>query len=134
MYAVQQLPNLTTIFQNELRSIDGDVYRLQIAFLNSIPSCCQFARHRLRAIYKYPGDSDDAGWRSRCCRAIENNETVLVVATVDLPGPASRSARAASIQRRIPLRLGHDAHNRHPEPLSRRAAARIGRRSVGISS
>jgi hypothetical protein len=76
MYS-QQLPNLTTIFQNELRSIDGDVYRLQIAFLNSI-LLAPFAG-TVTGVYKYPGDSVRAG---EPVLRVENNETVLVVATV----------------------------------------------------
>jgi biotin carboxyl carrier protein len=76
MYS-QQLPNLTTIFQNELRSIDGDVYRLQIAFLSSI-LLAPFAG-TVTGVYKYPGDSVRAG---EPVLRVENNETVLIVATV----------------------------------------------------
>jgi len=38
MYA-QNLPNLASVFQNELTSIDSDVYRLQIAYVNSLVLC-----------------------------------------------------------------------------------------------
>jgi hypothetical protein len=73
----QQLPHLTTIFQNELRSIDGDIYRLQIAFLNSI-LLAPFAG-TVTGVYKNPGDPVRAG---EPVLRLENNNTVLLVATV----------------------------------------------------
>jgi hypothetical protein len=73
----QPLPNLTTVFENELLSIDGDVYRLQISFLNSI-LLSPFAG-TVTGVYKNPGDPVRAG--DPVVR-VENNDTALLVATV----------------------------------------------------
>lgn len=36
LQSAQNIPNLTTVFRNELASIDANVYQLQIAYLNTI--------------------------------------------------------------------------------------------------
>ncbi len=75
--ANQSLPHLETIFANELRCIDLDVVRLQVALLNTmltspIPG-------RVTGVYKNPGDSVTAG--EPVCR-VEDDSTVLLAGQV----------------------------------------------------
>ena len=53
----QNLPNLAQVFQNELNTIDNNVYRLQIAFLNTILMSPIPARYG----YLLPGDCVEGG-------------------------------------------------------------------------
>jgi biotin carboxyl carrier protein len=80
--AGQNLPNLAQVFQNELNSIDGDIYRLQIGFLNTI-LMSPFAG-TVTGIYKNPGDSVRAG---EPVIRVENNQTVHLMAMLVYRGP-----------------------------------------------
>jgi hypothetical protein len=71
----QNLPNLTQVFQNELDTIDNNVYRLQIAFLNTI--LMSPIPGTVTGIYKNPGDPVKAG---EAVMRVENTGTVLLVA------------------------------------------------------
>jgi hypothetical protein len=73
----QNLPNLSQVFQNELNSIDGDIFRLQVAFLNTI--LMSPISGTVTGIYKSPGDSVRAG---EPVVRVENNDVVLLVATL----------------------------------------------------
>ena len=54
MYS-QKFQNLEQVFQNELNSIDGDVYRLQIAFLSTI--LMSPINGIVTGVYKNPGEA-----------------------------------------------------------------------------
>ena len=71
------LPNLVNIFNNDLSSMDSDVYRLQVAFLNTI-LLAPFAG-TVTGVYKNPGDAVKAG---EPVIRVEDNTTVLLVATL----------------------------------------------------
>jgi multidrug efflux pump subunit AcrA (membrane-fusion protein) len=73
----QNLPHLAQVFANELNNIDADVYRLQIAYLNTI-LMSPFAG-TVTGLYKLPGDMVRAG---EPVARVENNATVLLSATV----------------------------------------------------
>jgi hypothetical protein len=80
----QNLPYLTAVFQNELNSIDGDVFRLQIAYLNTI--LMSPIAGTITGIYKSPGDVVRAG---EPVIRVENNAVVLLVAILIYRGPIS---------------------------------------------
>ncbi len=86
MYS-QQLPNLTQIFANELRSMDGDVYRLQIAFLSSL--LMSPFRATVTGIYKHPGESVRGG---EPVIRVENNAIVQLVGTLVYRDPITLGA------------------------------------------
>jgi len=73
----QNLPYLTSVFANELQSIDCDVYQLQVAFLNTI--LMSPISGTVTRIYKNPGDAVRAG---EPVIRVEDNSTILVVASV----------------------------------------------------
>src|SRR5258708_1119783 len=78
----QNIPHLEKIFENELASIDNDVYQLQIALLRSfltspIPGI-------VTGIYKNPGDPVSAG---EPVLRVENNDIVRLVANLVHRGP-----------------------------------------------
>jgi biotin carboxyl carrier protein len=73
----QNLPHLAQVFRNELSSIDSDVYRLQIAYLNTI--LMSPIPGIITGVYKNPGDAVKAG---ETVMRIENNEDILLVATL----------------------------------------------------
>ncbi len=75
--SAQNLPQLSTVFNNELLSIDSDVYRLQIAYLNTI-LLSPFAGV-VTGVYKNPGDAVRAG---EPVVRIENNGVILLDALV----------------------------------------------------
>jgi hypothetical protein len=81
MYA-QNLPRLAQVFANELQSIDGDVFRLQVAYLNTI--LMSPITGIVTGIYKQPGDAVKAG---EPVVRVENYDTVLLVANVVYRGP-----------------------------------------------
>jgi biotin carboxyl carrier protein len=81
MYA-QNLPNLAAVFQNELTSIDSDVYRTQIAYLNTI--LMSPIPGTVTGIYKNPGDCVRPG---EPVIRVENNDVVYLVATLVYRGP-----------------------------------------------
>jgi multidrug efflux pump subunit AcrA (membrane-fusion protein) len=78
----QNLPHLGTVFQNELNSIDGNVFRLQIAFLNTI--LMSPIAGVVTGVYKNPGDAVKAG---EPVVRVEDNNTIYLVATVIHRGP-----------------------------------------------
>jgi hypothetical protein len=78
----QNLPNLTQVFQNELNAMDGDVFRLQIAFLNTI--LMSPISGVVTGLYKNPGEPVRAG---EPVVRVENNDTVLLVANLVYRGP-----------------------------------------------
>jgi hypothetical protein len=81
MYS-QNLPNLSHVLNNERNSIDSDVYRLQIAFLNSI--LLSPISGTVTGIYKNPGDPVKAG---EPVIRVENDHTIFLSGTVVYPGP-----------------------------------------------
>jgi hypothetical protein len=83
MYA-QNLPFLAAVFQNELTSIDSDVYRTQIAYLNTI--LMSPIPGTVTGIYKNPGDAVRPG---EPVIRVENSAEILLVATLIFRGPIS---------------------------------------------
>lgn len=73
----QNLPYLETVFQNELTSIDLDVKRLQIAYLNTI--LMSPIDGIITGLYKNPGDCVTPG---EAVLRVENNQTVYLVGTL----------------------------------------------------
>ena len=73
----QNLPNLDTVFTNELRSIDLDVKRLQVRYLNTI--LMSPLKGIITGIFKNPGDFVKAG---EPVLRVEDNSTVYVIGTV----------------------------------------------------
>jgi biotin carboxyl carrier protein len=73
----QNLPHLAQVFRNELTSIDSDVYRLQIGYVNTI--LMSPIPGIITGVYKNPGDAVRAG---ETVMRIENNEDILLVATL----------------------------------------------------
>lgn len=71
----QNLPKLSEVFDNELQSIDGDVFQLQIAYLNTM--LMSPIAGTVTGIYKNPGEVVRAG---ETVLRIENNSVVLLVA------------------------------------------------------
>jgi hypothetical protein len=80
----QNLPYLGAVFQNELTSIDSDVYRTQIAYLNTI--LISPIKGVVTGVYKNPGDAVRLG---EPVIRVENNETIFIVATLVYRGPIS---------------------------------------------
>jgi biotin carboxyl carrier protein len=80
----QNLPNLLRVFKNELDSIDSDVYRLQIAYLNTF--LMSPIAGTVTGVYKHPGDAVKAG---EPVLRVENSATVLLVGTLIYRGPIS---------------------------------------------
>lgn len=78
----QNLPHLAQVFQNELNSIDSNVFRLQIALLNTI--LMSPIAGTITGIYKNPGDAVRAG---EPVVRVEDNSTIFLLATVIYPGP-----------------------------------------------
>jgi hypothetical protein len=83
MYS-QNLPYLAAVFQNELTSIDSDVYRTQIGYLNTI--LMSPIPGTVTGIYKNPGDAVRPG---EPVIRVENNDVVLLMATLVYRGPIS---------------------------------------------
>lgn len=80
--STRNVPNLDRVFGNELRSIDGNVVNLQIAFLNTI--LMSPINGTVTGIYRYPGDAIKAG---EPVLRIEDNSTILVVANLVFRAP-----------------------------------------------
>jgi hypothetical protein len=80
MYA-QNLPNLAQVFANELNSIDSDVYRLQIAYLNTI--LMSPIPGVVTGIYKNPGEAVRAG---EPVIRVENYTVILLEASLIFRG------------------------------------------------
>ncbi len=73
----QSLPNLDTVFTNELQSIDLDVKRLQVRYLNTI--LMSPLQGIITGIFKNPGDFVKAG---EAVLRVEDNSVVYVIGTV----------------------------------------------------
>jgi len=78
----QKLPYFAAIFQNELNSIDAEVFQLQIAYLNTI--LMSPISGTVTGVYKSPGDAVTAG---EPVIRIENSAEILLVATLIYRGP-----------------------------------------------
>jgi hypothetical protein len=78
----QNLPNLAQVFQNELNSIDGNVFRLQIAYLNSI--LLSPIAGVVTGVYRNPGEAVRAG---DTIIRVEDSSTIYLIATVIYRGP-----------------------------------------------
>lgn len=76
MYA-QNLPHLAQVFANELQSIDGEVFRLQVAYLNTI--LLSPIAGIVTGVFKQPGDAVKAG---EAVIRVENYDKVLLVANL----------------------------------------------------
>jgi hypothetical protein len=85
----QNLPYLDAVFQNELTSIDSDVYQIQIAFLNTILMSPMAGT--ITGIYKNPGDAVRPG---EPVIRVENNEQILLHATLIYRGPIAVGSTA----------------------------------------
>jgi HlyD family secretion protein len=79
--ASQNLPNLGQVFTNELNSIDADVCRLQVAYLDTI--LMSPIAGVVTGVYKNPGDFVSAG---EPVIRVEDNSTVLLVARLVFDG------------------------------------------------
>ncbi len=82
LQSAQNIPNLATIFGNELASIDADVYRLQIAYLNTI--LLSPIAGVVTGVYKNPGDPVRAG---EPVVRVEYFDVILIEAVVIFRGP-----------------------------------------------
>jgi hypothetical protein len=87
--ANQSLPYLPYVFANERNSMDADVYRLQIALLNTF--LMSPIEGIVTGVYKNPGDGVRAG---EPVLRIENSSTVLLVASLVYRGPIALHASA----------------------------------------
>ena len=82
LLSAQNIPNLATVYSNELASIDADVYQLQIAFLNTI--LLSPIAGVVTGIYKSPGDPVKAG---EPVIRVENFDVIQIEAVVIFRGP-----------------------------------------------
>jgi hypothetical protein len=80
----QNLASLGTVFANELTNIDASVYRLQIAYLNTI--LMSPIAGTITGVYKQPGEAVRAG---EPVVRVEDNSTVYLQATMIYRGPVS---------------------------------------------
>jgi hypothetical protein len=78
----QNLPNLAQVFQNELKNIDSNVFRLQIAVLDTI--LLSPIAGIVTGIYKNPGDAVRPG---EPVLRVEDNTSIYLVATIVHRGP-----------------------------------------------
>lgn len=85
----QNIPHLQKIFENELASLDNDVYQFQIALLRSI--LISPIPGIVTGIYKNPGDAVSAG---EPVLRVENNDVVRLVASLVHRGPISIGSTA----------------------------------------
>jgi hypothetical protein len=84
----QSVPHVVKLLENELASMDSDVYRTQIAYLNTI--LMSPIKGTVTGIYKNPGDAVRPG---EPVIRVENNETVFLVATVVYRGSITIGSR-----------------------------------------
>lgn len=80
--ATLNLPNLDLVLNNEKNNLDGDVCRLQIAYLNTI--LMSPIAGTVTGVYKQPGDCVKAG---EPVIRVEDSRTIYLVATVVYRGP-----------------------------------------------
>ena len=99
----QNLPHLAQVFQNELNSIDSNVFRLQVAFLDTI--LLSPIAGTVTGIYKNPGDAVKAG---EPVIRVEDNSNIYLVATVDTPRTHRRRAPTTNAASSKFYRDGHD--------------------------
>jgi len=85
----QNIPNLETIFSNELASVDNDVYQLQIALLRSF--LVSPVDGIVTGVYKEPGEAVSAG---EPVVRVEDNSRVHLVAGLVHSGPIPVGATA----------------------------------------
>jgi hypothetical protein len=78
----QKMPNISQIFENNLESMDLDVKRLQVAFMNTILLCP--INGVVTGLYKNPGDVVRAG---EPVMRVEDNSNIYVSARVVYRGP-----------------------------------------------
>jgi hypothetical protein len=78
----QNLPYLGAVFANELNSIDSDVYRVQIAYLNTI--LLSPIKGTVTGVYKNLGDPVRQG---EPVIRVENNDVIYLVAKLVFRGP-----------------------------------------------
>jgi hypothetical protein len=78
----QRMPNISQIFENNLASIDLDVKRLQITFLNTI--LLSPIRGVVTGLYKNPGEVVRAG---EPVMRVEDNTNIYLMAKVVYRGP-----------------------------------------------
>jgi hypothetical protein len=83
----QNLPFLEAVFTNELTMIDSDVYRTQLAYLNTI--LMSPIQGTVTGIYKNPGDAVTPG---EPVIRVENTDIIFLVATVLFRGRISVGA------------------------------------------
>jgi hypothetical protein len=79
MYSVN-FPNLKQVFENELNNIDCDIYRLQIAYANTM--LMTPISGTVTGVYKNPGDAVRAG---EPVIRVENDDTIFLVGTLICP-------------------------------------------------
>jgi biotin carboxyl carrier protein len=91
--ASQNLHNLETVLTNELQSIDCDIYRLQVAYLDTLLMSPIVGM--VTGVYKHPGDPVSAG---EPVLRIESTDQLLLTGTVIYPGPITPSVTVATIQ------------------------------------
>jgi hypothetical protein len=84
--------NLPQVFTNELNNIDGDVYRLQVAYANTL--LMSPITGIVTGIYKYPGDPVRAG---EPVLRIENNQSIFLVGTIIYQYPITPNVSTAQI-------------------------------------
>ena len=82
--AGQNMPFLGAVFLNELNAINADVFRTQIAYLNTI--LMSPISGTVTGIYKNPGDAVRAG---EPVIRVENSAEIFLVATLIYRGPIS---------------------------------------------
>jgi hypothetical protein len=88
----QNLPKLSTVLSNELLSIDAEVLKLQIAYLNTL-LMSPYAGV-ISAVFKNPGDAVRAG---EPVVRIENNAVILLDAVLIYRGPILINKTTASV-------------------------------------
>jgi len=84
----QNLKDLDTVFKNELNSIDRDIYRLQIAYLNTFLISPIYGT--VTGVYKNIGEVVRAG---EPIVRVENNSMILLVAVLKYRGKISTDNR-----------------------------------------
>jgi hypothetical protein len=78
--ATLNLKNLSTVLGNELSNIDGDVYRLQVAYANTL--LMSPIGGVVTGLYKYPGDPVRAG---EPVLRVEDNQTIFLEGVLVYP-------------------------------------------------
>ena len=116
--ATQNLADLPTVFQNELISIDLNVYQLQIAFLNTI--LLSPIGGIVTGIYKNPGDAVRAG---EPVVRVEDNSQMYLVARLKYRGPIVANSTTVTVS----TTLFDAAGSPPPTPLSGKVVAVRGR-------